>query len=148
MTRLLWNNFPQFEKVYYFEKINGDSMRVAIVGSRNIENEENVYELLCRYVPVNTTEIVSGGATGIDTLAEVYAQRNRLKLTVFKPDYRSFGKRAPLVRNEEIIRYAQYVLAFWDGTSHGTAHTIATCVTFGVPVKVIPLENFNRSEEN
>ena len=148
MTRLFWNNFSQFEKVYYFEKINGDSMRVAIVGSRNIENEENVYELLCRYVPVNTTEIVSGGATGIDTLAEVYAQRNRLKLTVFKPDYRSFGKRAPLVRNEEIIHYAQYVLAFWDGTSHGTAHTIATCVTFGVPVKVIPLENFNRLEED
>jgi hypothetical protein len=137
----------KYNKVYYFEKINGDSMRVAIVGSRNIENEENVYELLCRYVPANTTEIVSGGATGIDTLAEVYAERNRLRLTVFKPDYKSFGKRAPLVRNEEIIRYAQYVLAFWDGVSHGTAHTVATCVAFGVPVKVIPLENFNRHEE-
>lgn len=138
----------KYNKVYYFEKINGDSMRVAIVGSRNIENEESVYELLCRYVPANTTEIVSGGATGIDTLAEVYAERNRLRLTVFKPDYKNFGKRAPLVRNEEIIRYAQYVLAFWDGISHGTAHTVATCVAFGVPVKVIPLENFSQYEEN
>ena len=118
-------------------------MRVAIVGSRNIENEESVYKLLCSSIPVNTTEIVSGGAMGIDTLAEIYAERNRLRLTVFKPDYLSFGKRAPLVRNEEIIRYAQYVLAFWDGASHGTAHTIATCVALGVPVKVIPLENFN-----
>ena len=123
-------------------------MRVAIVGSRNIENEESVYELFCRYVPANTTEIVSGGATGIDALAEIYAERNHLRLTVFKPNYKSFGKRAPLVRNEEIIRYAQYVLAFWDGISHGTAHTIATCVAFGVPVKVIPLENFNQYEEN
>lgn len=123
-------------------------MRVAIVGSRNIENEENIYELLCRHIPANTTEIVSGGATGIDTLAEVYAEKNRLHLTVFKPDYKSFGKRAPLVRNEEIIRYAQYVLAFWDGSSHGTAHTVATCVTLGVPVKVIPLENFNHLIDN
>ena len=123
-------------------------MRVAIVGSRNIENEENVYELLCRYIPANTTEIVSGGATGIDTLAEIYAEKNRLRLTVFKPDYKAFGKRAPLVRNEEIIRHAQYVLAFWDGISHGTAHTVATCVTLGVPVKVIPLENFGRLTEN
>ena len=88
-------------------------MRVAIVVSRNIENEENVYELLCRHIPVNTTEIVSGGATGIDTLAEIYAEKNKLQLTVFKPDYKSFGKRAPLVRNEAIIRHAQYVLAFW-----------------------------------
>ncbi len=123
-------------------------MRVAIVGSRNIENKENIYELLCRYIPANTTEIVSGGAMGIDTLAEVYAEKNHLHLTVFKPDYTSFGKRAPLVRNEEIIRYAQYVLAFWDGSSHGTAHTIATCVTLGVPVKVIPLENFSHLTDN
>lgn len=123
-------------------------MRVAIVGSRNIENEEKVYQLLCRYIPANTTEIVSGGATGIDTLAEIYAEKNNLHLTVFKPDYKSFGKRAPLVRNEEIIRYAQYVLAFWDGSSHGTAHTVATCVTLGVPVKVIPLENFNSLIDN
>jgi len=137
----------EYNKVYYFEKINGGFYACCDCRFQKYENEESVYELLCRYVPANTTEIVSGGATGIDTLAEVYAERNRLRLTVFKPDYKSFGKRAPLVRNEEIIRYAQYVLAFWDGVSHGTAHTVATCVAFGVPVKVIPLENFNQYEE-
>ncbi len=125
-------------------------MRVAIVGSRNIEYDkmtEKAYELLCRYIPVNATEIVSGGAVGIDTLAEIYAKNNNLPTKIFKPDYARYGKRAPLVRNDEIVAYAQYVLAIWDGTSHGTAHTVATCIKEGVPVKVVTLD-IDGNDEN
>lgn len=46
---------------------------------------------------------------------------------------------APIVRNDEIVRYSQYVLAIWDGESHGTAYTVTTCIKDGVPVKVIHL---------
>ena len=98
-------------------------MRVAIIGSRSIEYEKlqkKAYALLCRHIPANATEIVSGGAVGIDTLAEIYARNNDLPTKIFKPDYAKYGKRAPLVRNDEIIRYAQYVLAIWDGQSHGS----------------------------
>ena len=108
-------------------------MRVAIVGSRSIEYDKlkkEAYELLCRYIPANATEIVSGGAVGIDTLAEIYAK----------------NRRAPIIRNDEIISYAQYVLAFWDGSSHGTAYTVATCIKEGVPVKIISLEKEIKSD--
>ena len=102
-------------------------MRVAIVGSRNIEYEnlqKKAYALLCQNIPSGATEIVSGGAVGIDALAEIYAKQNGLPMKVFKPDYAKYGKRAPLVRNDEIIHYAQYVLAIWDGASRGTAYTV------------------------
>ncbi len=118
-------------------------MRVAIVGSRSIEYDalqKKAYALLCRHIPQNATEIVSGGAVGIDSLAELYARENGLPTTIFKPDYAKYGKRAPILRNDEIVRYAQYVLAFWDGDSHGTAYTVATCIKEGVPVKVITLD--------
>lgn len=118
-------------------------MRVAVIGSRNIDSDkikQRAYALLCRYIPVNTTELVSGGAVGIDTLAELYAGRNGIPIKVFKPDYARYGKRAPLVRNEEIIDYAQYVLAVWDGSSHGTAYTVSVCLQKGVPVKIISLD--------
>ena len=115
-------------------------MRVAIVGSRSFEKfdlREKAYTLLCENIPANTTEIVSGGATGIDTLAEVYAAEHHLPTKIFLPDYNAYGKRAPIVRNDQIVAYAQYVLAFWDGNSRGTAYTVATCIREGVPVKVI-----------
>ncbi len=118
-------------------------MRVAIIGSRDLQYEklrDKAYALLCENVPANTTEIVSGGAVGIDTLAEIYAERNHLPIKVFKPDYEAYGRKAPILRNNEIVAYAQYVLAFWDGKSHGTAYTVATCIKEGVPVKIVTLE--------
>lgn len=113
-------------------------MRVAIVGSRsfNEEQKRKAYALLCEYVPANTTEIVSGGAVGVDTLAEIYARENHLPTKIFLPDYKTYGKRAPIVRNDQIVAYAQYVLALWDGTSHGTAYTVASCIKEGVPIQV------------
>lgn len=125
----------------------GAAMRVAIVGSRSIEYDrlkDKAYELLCRFIPANATEIVSGGAVGIDTLAEIYARQNHLPTKIFKPDYAKYGRRAPIVRNDEIIAYAQYVLAFWDGVSHGTAYTVAACIREGVPVKIISIEEKNK----
>ncbi len=125
-------------------------MRVAIIGSRSIEYEKQqkkAYALLCRHIPANATEIVSGGAVGMDTLAEIYAKNNALPTKIFKPNYARYGKRAPLVRNDEIIAYAQYVLAFWDGQSHGTAYTIAACIKEGVPVKVVTLDPLDSEED-
>ena len=64
------------------------------------------------------------GAKGIDTCAREYALSHGLKLTEFLPDYRRYGRAAPLVRNREIVAYADQVLAFWDGKSPGTKYVI------------------------
>lgn len=97
-------------------------MKVAVIGSRGLSVNH-----LENYLPEGTTEIVSGGAKGIDACARAYALANGLKLTEFLPDYNAFGRRAPLVRNLEIIDYADQVLAFWDGRSRGTVHVIENC---------------------
>lgn len=106
-------------------------MKVAVIGSRGL----NVNDLE-RYLPEDVTEIISGGARGIDTSARNYALAHNIKLTEFLPQYDIYGKGAPLVRNIEIIKHADIVLAFWDGTSHGTKYTIDNCKKLGVPVKV------------
>lgn len=97
-------------------------MKIAIIGSRNLKVNN-----LERYLPEGTTEIVSGGARGIDTYAREYALAHRLKLTEFLPDYERYGRRAPLVRNDEIIAYSDEVVAFWDGQSRGTKYVIDHC---------------------
>lgn len=90
-------------------------MKVAIIGSRSLTVQN-----LGEYLPQGVTEIVSGGAKGIDTCAREYAHQAGLKLTEFLPQYQRYGRGAPLRRNLEIIDYADEVIAFWDGQSRGT----------------------------
>ncbi len=99
---------------------------------------------LAKYLPEGTDEIVSGGAKGVDSLAREYALANGLKLTEFLPEYEKYGRGAPLRRNLEIVKYADTVLAFWDGISRGTAHVIKSCEKSGKSVRVIVVEE----EEN
>lgn len=106
-------------------------MKIAIIGSRNL----GVINL-GNFLPEDITEIVSGGARGVDTCAREYALAHGIKLTEFLPDYNRYGRGAPLKRNLEIIAYADLVLAFWDGTSRGTKYVIDNCKKQGVPIKV------------
>lgn len=106
-------------------------MRVAVIGSRNLRVND-----LSKFLPEDTTEIVSGGAKGIDSGAARYAKENGIALKEFLPDYASFGRGAPLKRNIQIIEYSDLVLAFWDGQSRGTKFVIDNCKKMGVPVKI------------
>lgn len=97
-------------------------MKIAIVGSRSITVNN-----LGDYLPENTTEIVSGGAIGVDRSARNYAKTHNIKLKEFLPEYERYGRSAPLKRNLQIIDYADEVIAFWDGMSHGTRFVIENC---------------------
>lgn len=106
-------------------------MKVAVIGSRGLSVTD-----LGRYLPENTTEIVSGGARGVDTSAREYALSHGIKLTEFLPEYTRFGRSAPLKRNITIIEYSDIVIAFWDGKSRGTKFVIDNCRKLGVEVRV------------
>ena len=106
-------------------------MKVAVIGSRGLTIND-----LGKYLPENTTEIVSGGAKGIDTCARNYALSHDLKLTEFLPEYNKYGRGAPLKRNLQIIEYADVVIAFWDGKSRGTKYVIDNCKKQGVQLDV------------
>ena len=106
-------------------------MKVAVIGSRSLRVDD-----LGKYLPEGVTEIVSGGAKGVDTSARKYALANGIKLTEFLPEYDKYGRGAPLRRNITIIEHADLVLAFWDGRSHGTKFVIDRCRERGVPVKI------------
>ncbi len=97
-------------------------MKVAIIGSRNL-----FFDDFKKYIPDNTTKIVSGGAKDIDQCARTFAIKEGIKLTEFLPKYELYGRTAPLKRNIEIINYSDIVIAFWDGKSRGTKFVIDNC---------------------
>lgn len=106
-------------------------MKVAVIGSRNLKIDN-----LGEYLPDNVTEIVSGGAKGVDTSAKEYAEAHNLRLTEFLPNYEKYGRSAPLKRNIAIIENVDLVLAFWDGVSHGTKYVIENCKKRNIPIIV------------
>ena len=110
-------------------------MKVAVIGSRGLTIDD-----LGKYLPEGTTEIVSGGAKGIDSCARDYALAHNIKLTEFLPDYKRYGRAAPLKRNLQIIEYSDIVLAFWDGKSKGTKYVIDNCRKMGVEVKIYTID--------
>ncbi len=113
-------------------------MKLAIVGSRSLHIEK-----LADYLPsdmlAGITEIVSGGAKGIDSAAVRFAEKNGIKLTLFLPEYTKYRRAAPLKRNEQIAEYADEAIAFWDGSSKGTAHAVKQFQIRKKPVRIILL---------
>lgn len=101
-------------------------MKIMICGSRNINDYEDLkrgLEMLPR--PLETGDIViSGGARGVDTMAERCAEEHGLELMLFLADWQTYGKSAGFRRNVEMVDACDVVLAIWDGKSNGTAHSI------------------------
>ena len=70
------------------------------------------------------TYIVSGGAKGADSLSERWAKENNIETLIFIPDWNKHGKKAGFLRNEDIIKSSDAVIAFWNGESRGTLSSI------------------------
>lgn len=106
-------------------------MKIAVIGSRSILTAD-----LDTYIS-DGDEIVSGGAVGIDSCAAAYAEKNGISLKVFIPEYEKYGRGAPIVRNKQIVDYADKILAFWDGKSRGTLSVIKYAEKVGKPCEII-----------
>ena len=121
--------FENDQKYIINENKTTDEMKVAIVGSRSID-DQMFAEYLFRcftYIFGKPTKIISGGAKGIDSFAEDFAHTFNINLQVFKPDWAKYGKKAGFIRNEDIIKNCDICLAIWDGESHGTKHDLELC---------------------
>lgn len=110
-------------------------MKLLIVGSRSIKTFD-----LSPYVSKEVDTIISGGANGVDTLAEEYADKNRISKLIMRPAYARYGKGAPLKRNEEMVKLADAVLVIWDGKSRGTKYTADFAKKVGKEVTVVTVK--------
>ena len=107
-------------------------MKLAVVGSRKLTNI-----VLDTYISKEVKEIVSGGAAGVDLCAAEYARRNQLKLTEFLPEYKRYGRAAPIIRNKRIVEYADKIIVFWDGCSNGARSVILYAQKIGKPFEIV-----------
>jgi hypothetical protein len=89
-------------------------------------------------------QLVSGGADGPDSEAEYFIQShwdlNWPEPIIHKPQwyvYRVYQPGAALKRNTYIIEDADWVLAFYNGTSRGTWDSITKARKMGKPLMIV-----------
>lgn len=114
-------------------------MRVLVCGSRGWKDEEAIVwkldQLLAEH---DDLELISGGAVGPDTMAFGWAMDNAVPITVMEPDWQKYGRRAGIIRNDQMLDTSpDLVLAFWDGKSKGTKHTIDSAHKRQITIEVI-----------
>lgn len=113
-------------------------MKLAVIGSRTFDNYEFLQENLKVFLS-KVTLVVSGAAKGADLLGEKWAKNNNIETLIFPADWKKYGRRAGFIRNEDIIKSCDCVVAFWDGKSKGTAHSISLCKKLNKPFKIIEI---------
>ena len=115
-------------------------MRVIIAGGRDF-NDRKLLKEKCDKILGNTPreelQIVSGGARGADLCGEGYAQDNNIDYVVFNADWKKYGKKAGILRNEQMAKYSNALIAFWDGKSPGTKNMILTAKKLGLKVRIV-----------
>jgi predicted Rossmann fold nucleotide-binding protein DprA/Smf involved in DNA uptake len=112
----------------------------AIIGSRTFRDYQFMKKVLQWY---QIAKIISGGAKGADSLAKLYAAEHNIPIAEFLPDWKQFGKSAGFRRNAQIINHCDAVIAFWDGQSKGTQHSVSIAEQTNKPVYIYWENNFD-----
>lgn len=110
-------------------------MKVIVAGSRTITDERLIFQLI-RELPWRITEIVSGGARGVDTIASSFASLNSVPFKLFKADWDKYGRSAGMIRNNEMANYADCAFVAIANNSSGSQHMIDCMRKLGKPVIV------------
>jgi len=111
-------------------------MKVIIAGSRSIE-DWTIVATAIRNSPFKITEVVSGGARGVDNLAESLADLHGMPVKLFPADWNKHGKAAGPIRNKQMAEYADCLIAIWDGESKGTSNMIQEMQKLNKPVHIV-----------
>ena len=111
-------------------------MKVIIAGSREGIRKEGVLQVLSNS-PFKVSEVVCGEARGVDTYGKEWAESLDIKVTPFPADWDKYGNRAGYIRNEEMAKYADVLIAIWNGESKGTKHMIDLAIKHKLHILLI-----------
>jgi hypothetical protein len=117
-------------------------MKTIVAGSRTISDYKRIVDAI-ESSGIEVTELVCGGARGVDQMALRWARRKGLAVSKFPAAWRDkdgqIDRSAGFRRNAQMAEYAQALIAVWDGESGGTKHMINLASKCGLLVHVVIL---------
>jgi len=112
-------------------------MKLIIAGGRDFSDTTLLAETVNEMRLPEDVELVCGMARGADLMAKEMFDEVNQPVKCFPAQWDKHGKAAGFIRNKEMAHYADELLAFWDGQSHGTKNMITTMRKLGKPVTVV-----------
>lgn len=126
----------------------GYKMNICIAGSRNITEKSIIsnaiftgIDNITTYKDKDNLVFVLGGAKGVDSIAEEVVKSFNYSIIKILPDWNKYGKRAGYLRNAEMIKISDGLIAIWDGISKGTKHTIDLAREKQIPIFVANIKD-------
>ena len=114
------------------------NFRVVVAGSRNFNDYNLLSSELDKFLAgKKNVTIVSGTARGADRMGEQYAAEHGYKIDQFPAEWSKYHQGAGPIRNLEMVKTADAVVAFWDNQSTGTKNIIDCAKQENIPYKVI-----------
>ena len=109
-------------------------MRVLVCGGRNYSDKACLWYRLDSLGPPEVSAIISGMASGADSLAAEWAEKFGFPLHKFPADWNAHGKAAGPIRNQRMLDEGKpdLVLAFPGG--RGTADMVRRAKSAGIRV--------------
>lgn len=111
----------------------GTLRKCIIAGSRTIEDLDLVKKAISDS-GFEFDEVVCGEANGVDKLGKLYAQRNKLYIKSFIPDWNTHGKKAGMLRNMDMGDYADMAIVLIKDNSRGSTQMKEYMEKLGKPV--------------
>lgn len=132
--------------------------RVVVCGSREFDDPQLMKEKLDTYLFFLTDPIIVTGGnklwspakgryTGADYHAQRYAEKKMYRVEIHWPDWNKYKKKAGPIRNREMAKVADFVIAFWDGESRGTLNMIQAAKDRGVRVKIVRFDKIAKRKK-
>ncbi len=111
-------------------------MKIIIAGGRDFNDYEFLKSCCDGVIGNRVVEIVSGRCRGADQLGEKYAYQRGFKISYFPANWKEFGKVAGFIRNEEMAKYSNGLICFWDKKSKGTKNMIDLAHKYELKVRI------------
>lgn len=108
-------------------------MKTIIAGSRDIGDYDFVKKAIVES-GFKITEVISGCATGVDTLGEQWAKENNIPIKRFPADWKQYGMSAGPRRNTQMGDYGDALIAIPSPDSRGTLHMVSYAKSKGLKV--------------
>jgi hypothetical protein len=104
---------------------------LGVIGSRSFTDYDLFKSKLSQIIKklqekYSKVMLVSGGARGADSFARKYAKdkANKVEIIEFLADWDRYPNSAGFIRNKDIVNKSDMLVAFWDGKSKGTFHSM------------------------
>jgi YspA, cpYpsA-related SLOG family len=120
-------------------------LKLIIAGSRHLSPSAGFIWDSIKMLQVSRvgtiTEVICGGAEGVDTEGAHWASHADVAVTYFRANWDLHGKAAGPIRNGEMAKYGDALLLIWDGESKGSANMKSQMKKYDKPIFEVIVKN-------